>query len=62
MWKLLVAAGDAVEAGDTIAVIEAMKMECPVESPAAGTIAALYIEERQPLQPGSPMLALKAHA
>ena len=62
VWKLLVAAGDAVEAGDTIAVIEAMKMECPVESPAAGTIAALYIEERQPLQPGSPMLALKAHA
>ncbi|PCG14899.1 urea carboxylase [Sphingomonas adhaesiva] len=62
VWKLLVAAGDAVEAGDTIAVIEAMKMECPVESPAAGTIAALYIEERQPLQPGSPMLALKVHA
>ncbi|KAK0330270.1 hypothetical protein LTR94_033496, partial [Friedmanniomyces endolithicus] len=37
VWKLLVAAGDAVEAGDTIAVIEAMKMECPVESPGAGT-------------------------
>ncbi|MEH3098746.1 urea carboxylase [Sphingomonas adhaesiva] len=62
VWKLLVAAGDTVQAGDTIAVIEAMKMECPVESPAAGTIAALYIEERQPLQPGSPLLALRAHA
>jgi urea carboxylase len=33
-----------VEAGDTIAVIEAMKMECPVESPGAGTVAALYLE------------------
>lgn len=62
VWKLLVAAGDQVQAGDTIAVIEAMKMECPVESPAAGIVAALYIEERQPLQPGSPMVALRSGA
>jgi urea carboxylase len=59
VWKLLVAPGDEVAAGDVIAVIEAMKMECPLESPASGTIAALYIEERQSLQPGTPMLALR---
>jgi urea carboxylase len=59
VWKLLVGPGDTVEAGDVIAVIEAMKMECPLESPASGTIAALYIAERQPLQPGAPMLALR---
>ena len=59
VWKLLVSAGDAVKAGDTIAVIEAMKMECPVESPGTGTIEALYIKEKQSLQPGSPMLALR---
>ncbi len=62
VWKLLVAAGDEVKAGETIAIIEAMKMECPVESPSAGTIAALYMQERQSLQPGSPMLALRRHA
>jgi urea carboxylase len=62
VWKLLVAAGDEVKAGDIIAVIEAMKMECPVESPGAGTVAALYIQERQSLQPGSPMLALRRGA
>ncbi|CAN5256723.1 urea carboxylase [soil metagenome] len=61
VWKLLVAAGDAVKAGDTIAVLEAMKMECPVESPVAGTVAALYMQERQSLQPGAPMLALRRH-
>jgi urea carboxylase len=59
VWKLMVAPGDTVEAGDVIAVIEAMKMECPFESPASGTIAALYMQERQSLQPGAPMLALR---
>jgi urea carboxylase len=62
VWKLLVQPGDTVAAGETIAVIEAMKMECPVESPGAGTVAALYIKERQPLQPGTPMLALRRSA
>ena len=61
VWKLMVAPGDTVEAGDIIAVIEAMKMECPFESPASGTIAALYMQERQSLQPGAPMLALRRH-
>jgi len=62
VWKLLVAAGDTVEAGDAIAVIEAMKMECRVDSPSAGTVAALYLQERQSIQPGAPMLALRKHA
>ncbi|MDE2403131.1 MAG: urea carboxylase [Sphingomonadales bacterium] len=62
VWKLLVSAGDEVEAGDTIAVIEAMKMECAVESPGAGTVAALYLKERQAIQPGAPMLALRRRA
>jgi len=62
VWKLLVQEGDAVEAGQTIAVIEAMKMESPLESPASGTIAALYIKERQPIEPGAPLFALDLNA
>lgn len=61
VWKLMVAEGDKVKAGDVIAVIEAMKMESPLESPDNGTIAALYISERQSLEPGAPMLALRKH-
>lgn len=59
VWKLLVSPGDEVQAGDVIAVIEAMKMEFPLESPGAGTIAALYMQERQSLQPGAPIFALR---
>ncbi|WP_310535202.1 urea carboxylase [Novosphingobium sp.] len=61
VWKLMVAEGDEVEAGDVIAVIEAMKMECAVESPGSGTVAALYLKERQAVQPGAPMMALRRH-
>ncbi len=59
VWKLLVQEGDDVEAGQTIAVIEAMKMESPLESPASGKVVALYTKERQAVEPGAPMLALK---
>ena len=62
VWKLLVAAGDSVEAGDMIAIIEAMKMECPVRSTGSGIVEALYVQERQSLQPGAPMMALRSHA
>lgn len=59
VWKLLVAPGDEVKAGDTIAVMETMKMECPVESSVTGTIVAVYLQERQSFQPGAPMFALR---
>ncbi|OYX62862.1 MAG: urea carboxylase [Novosphingobium sp. 32-60-15] len=62
VWKMLVGVGDEVLAGETIAIIEAMKMECRVESPGAGTVSALYAQERQAVQPGTPILALTRHA
>jgi urea carboxylase len=58
VWKLLKAPGDTVAAGETIAVLEAMKMEFPVVSAAAGTVVGLYVAERQTVTPGSPVLAL----
>jgi urea carboxylase len=48
VWKLLVAEGDEVKAGDTIAVLEAMKMECPVESPGSGVCRALHAGKAGP--------------
>jgi urea carboxylase len=59
LWKLLVAEGASVTAGETIAVIEAMKMESPVTSPVTGTVRRIYVQEKQPLAPGGAMLAVE---
>ncbi|MEX2550020.1 MAG: biotin carboxylase N-terminal domain-containing protein [Nitriliruptoraceae bacterium] len=53
-----VADGDHVEAGATLAVIEAMKMEHPVVAPAAGTITAVHVLVGQPVDAGTTLLAL----
>jgi len=45
VWKLLVAAGDAVEEGQTLFILEVMKMEVPYEAPVSGTISRVLIAE-----------------
>jgi urea carboxylase len=62
VWKMLVKAGDRVEKGAVIAVIEAMKTECDVPSPEAGVVRAVYAAERQPIAAGAPLIALEPDA
>ncbi len=45
VWKLLVKQGEAVEAGQTLFIMEVMKMEVPYEAPEAGEVTALHIAE-----------------
>jgi acetyl-CoA carboxylase biotin carboxyl carrier protein len=45
VWKLLVAEGDAVEEGQTLFILEVMKMEVPYEAPVSGTISRVLIAE-----------------
>ncbi|MEQ8651617.1 MAG: biotin/lipoyl-containing protein [Kiloniellales bacterium] len=45
IWKLLVSVGDRVSAGDTLFIMEIMKMEVPHTAPVDGTIAAIHIAE-----------------
>jgi urea carboxylase len=59
LWSWAVAEGDVVQAGQVIAVIEAMKMESPVLAPASGTVRRVYVAERQPVSPGSALLAVE---
>ncbi|MBW4331824.1 urea carboxylase [Stakelama sp. CBK3Z-3] len=59
VWKLLVEPGETVEADTGLAIVEAMKMEFPVTAPCAGTVEAVYVDERQAISPGAPMFAFR---
>ncbi|MBA3053541.1 MAG: urea carboxylase [Sphingomonadales bacterium] len=59
LWSWAVAEGAQVQAGDTIAIIEAMKMESPVHASVAGIVRKLFVAERQPVTPGAALLAIE---
>ena len=52
VWKIVVAQGDAIADGDTIVILESMKMEIPVLSEVAGTVTALHVAEGDVVQEG----------
>jgi acetyl-CoA carboxylase biotin carboxyl carrier protein len=52
VWKVVVAEGDAIAAGDPIVILESMKMEIPVESPVDGTVKEVRVEEGGVVQEG----------
>jgi acetyl-CoA carboxylase biotin carboxyl carrier protein len=58
VWKIEVKAGDTVEEGQSLVIIESMKMEMPVESPAAGTVQSVAVTEGQPVDEGAILLTL----
>lgn len=45
MWKVLVKPGDAVKAGDTLFIMEVMKMEVAHEAPVDGTVTGVHVAE-----------------
>jgi len=59
VWKIEVAAGATVSVGDTLMVLEAMKMEIPVAAPRAGTVKSLLVAEKQQVAEGQPLAILQ---
>ena len=45
VWRLHVATGQAVRAGETLVTLESMKMEIPLESPVDGVLAEVLVAE-----------------
>jgi biotin carboxyl carrier protein len=45
VWKVEVVVGQQVNEGDTLVVVESMKMEIPVTAPAAGTVTDILVAE-----------------
>ena len=50
--------GDKVKAGDTLLVVEAMKVMNPITAPAAGTVQQILIENAQPVEFDQPLVVV----
>ena len=59
VWKIECSLGDAVAEGDTVVVLESMKMEMPVEAEDTGTVSAIHVEEGQAVREGEPLVTLE---
>ena len=53
VWKIEKKPGDTVSEGDTVVILESMKMEMPIEAPAGGTITAIKVKEGDPVDEGA---------
>ena len=58
VWKIECQVGEQVEEGDTVVILESMKMEMPVEAEDPGTVARILVEEGQAVQEGDPLVEL----
>lgn len=58
VWKVLVERGSNVENGQTIVILESMKMEIPVEAPGEGLVAEVRVAEGESVVDGDVMVVL----
>lgn len=60
VWKIVVAVGDRVDAEQEVMILESMKMEIPMEAPAAGVIQELMAAEGDSVTEGQVLAVLVA--
>ncbi len=58
VFKVEASVGQKVEAGDTVVIIEAMKMEIPVVAPEAGTVASIDVAVGDAVESGAVLATL----
>lgn len=58
VWKIEVQVGQTVSSGDTLVILESMKMEMPVEAPEGGTVKEIRCKESQPVNEGDVLVVL----
>ncbi len=56
--RIVAEAGSTVEAGDTLIVLEAMKMEVEVKAPSAGTVQAIHVNAGDTVNSGQPVATI----
>ena len=59
VWQIKSKPGDKVESGDTLIVIESMKMEIPVITEDGGTVQEILVKEKDPVAEGQVVAILE---
>jgi biotin carboxyl carrier protein len=58
VWKIVVSFNDEVEEGQTVAILESMKMEMSVEAPIAGRVTAIHVAPGRFVEEGESLMEL----
>jgi acetyl-CoA carboxylase biotin carboxyl carrier protein len=58
LWKIVKTEGDSVDYGDTVAILESMKMEISIEADNSGTITKFLVKEGDVVDDGTPIAEL----
>ena len=59
VWKIECQVGDSIEEGDTVVILESMKMEMPVEAEDEGTVKEILVQEGQSVSEGDTLVVLE---
>jgi len=59
VWKIEVKVGDTVSEGQTLVILESMKMEMPVEATSGGKVKEIRIKEAQAVNEGDVLVVLE---
>ncbi len=59
VWKIEVEIGDSVQEGDTVVILESMKMEMPVEAEDPGVVTEIRCEQGQSVAEGDTLVVLR---
>jgi acetyl-CoA carboxylase biotin carboxyl carrier protein len=59
VWQVLVSEGDSVSTGQSVIVLESMKMEIPIEASEEGTVAELKVASGDFVNEGDVLVVLK---
>ncbi|HEV8548173.1 MAG TPA: acetyl-CoA carboxylase biotin carboxyl carrier protein subunit [Polyangiaceae bacterium] len=58
VWKIQVRVGDGVTEGQSLVILESMKMEMPVEAPSSGKVSAVHVTESQAVEEGDDLVSI----
>ena len=59
VWKIEVSVGDAVQAEQSLVILESMKMEIPASAPQAGTVLKVLVAEGEAVAEGQDLVVIE---